>query len=72
MGKIEVGKEYSSRSICDSNCIFTIKVLSRTDKSAIILDHNGYERRVKIRIDEFTGGEYLRPDRFSMAPTYRA
>ena len=26
MNKFEIGKEYFSRSICDSNCIFTIKI----------------------------------------------
>ena len=30
MKKFEIGKEYFTRSICDSECIFSIKITGRT------------------------------------------
>lgn len=33
MKKFEIGKEYFTTSACDSNCIFTIKIIKRTDKN---------------------------------------
>lgn len=67
--KFEVGRFYSTRSVCDHNCIFTIKVIKRTDKSIWILDESK-EKRCKIYNDE--NGEYIIPDHYSMAPVYRA
>lgn len=69
MNKFEIGKEYFSRSVCDSNCIFTIKITGRTAKT-VSYDYMGESRRSKIRVDE--SGEYIRPDRYSMAPVFRA
>ncbi|MCL1789832.1 MAG: hypothetical protein FWG40_00485 [Peptococcaceae bacterium] len=69
MTKFEPGKRYQTRSICDHNCIYTILVLDRTDKTIVFSD-DGRIRRSKIRVDK--DGEYLIPDRYSMAPVYRA
>lgn len=33
MKKFEIGKEYFTRSICDSECIFSIKITGRTAKT---------------------------------------
>lgn len=69
MKKFEVGKTYYSRSICDNECIFTIKVVKRTEKSVTYI-YEGKQRRSMIKMDE--NGEYIKPDRHSMAPTFRA
>ena len=67
--KFEVGKTYATRSICDHECIFEIKIISRTAKT-VTYDYMGETRRSKIHED--SDGEFIRPDRYSMAPTFRA
>lgn len=69
MKKFEIGKEYFSRSICDSDCVFTIKITGRTAKT-VSYEYMGDSRRSKIHVDE--SGEYIQPDRYSMAPIFRA
>lgn len=69
MKKFEVGKTYCSRSICDHECIFTIEIVKRTEKSVTYI-YDGKQRRSMIKTDE--SGEYIKPDRHSMAPTFRA
>ena len=66
MKKFEIGKEYFTRSICDSECIFSIKITGRTAKT-VSYEYMGESRRSKIRFDD--SGEYIQPDRYSMAPT---
>lgn len=58
-----------ARSIGDSNCIYSVKILSRTAKMATILD-DGKIRRCKIY--EMNGVEYVQPDHWSFAPSFRA
>ena len=69
MNKFEIGKEYFTRSICDSECVFSIKITGRTAKT-VSYEYMGESRRSKIRFDD--SGEYIQPDRYSMAPTFRA
>lgn len=69
MKQFEIGKEYTARSICDSNCIFTIKITWRTAKT-VSYDYLGRSRRSMVRMDQ--DGEWIQPDRYSMAPTFRA
>lgn len=69
MNTFEIGKEYSTRSICDYDCIFTIKITGRTAKT-VTYEYMGETRRSKIRVDE--SGEFIRPDRYSMAPIFHA
>ena len=33
MKKFEIGKEYFDRSACNHDCIFTIKIIKRTEKT---------------------------------------
>lgn len=33
MIKFEIGKTYTTRSVCDHDCVFTIEVIKRTDKT---------------------------------------
>ena len=69
MNTFEIGKEYYSRSICNYDCVFTIKITGRTAKT-VSYEYMGDSRRSKIRVDD--SGEYIQPDRYSMAPVFRA
>ena len=69
MNTFEIGKEYYSRSICNHDCVFTIKITGRTAKT-VSYEYMGDSRRSKIRVDD--SGEYIQPDRYSMAPVFRA
>ncbi len=66
---IKAGTTLKSRSICDHNCIFVLKVISRTAKTAIVHDWMRGTRKTKIHVDD--RGEFLMPERYSMAPTFR-
>lgn len=68
--KITPNTTYYTRSIGDHNCIFELKVLSRTEKTAKIL-YEGKERRAKI-YTKSNGIEYLQPDHWSFAPSFDA
>ena len=70
--KFTVGQELSSPSICDSNCIFTGKVLKRTAKTVTIETRMEGVRRLKIHVND-EGIEFIFPfGRYSMAPTFKA
>lgn len=69
MAKFEIGKEYTTRSICDSNCVFRLTVTGRTVKT-VSYDYLGRSRRSMVHVDQ--DGEWIQPDRYSMAPTFRA
>lgn len=70
MNTMKPNTTYYTRSIGDHNCIFSCKVISRTAKMAKIL-YDGVERRAKIYTDD-NGREYIRPDHWSFAPSFRA
>lgn len=72
MNKFEVGMIYSTRSIGDSNCIWSYIITSRTEKFVSLKDVDSDEStRCKIKIDD--RGEYVLPQgRFSMCPVLRA
>lgn len=69
MKKFEIGKEYFDTSACDSNCVFVIKIIKRTEKT-VTFERDGKTRRTKLFSDE--RGEYIIPERYSMAPVFRA
>lgn len=58
-----------ARSVCDSNCVFTLEVIERKGNFARVR-FQGSEKRVKIRRDD--RGEFLMPEKYSMAPIFRA
>lgn len=70
MKKFEVGKIYYTRSACDYNCIFAIKVISRTNKTIkVIEDRTEKTLRVKVWGEE----EIVKPySTYSMCPIIRA
>ena len=69
MTTFEIGKKYYDTSACDHNCVFVIEITKRTAKTVTYL-RNDVERRAKIYIDR--DGEYIIPERYSMAPVFRA
>ena len=69
MKQFKEGFQYTARSACDHNCVFTITILSRTDKTVAYTQDNR-TRRSKIHTDH--NGEFVIPDQYSMAPVFRA
>lgn len=71
MKTFEAGKSYSCRSICDSGCVFTYTVKSRTAAS-VVIDVRGTSTRRKI-ITDASGVEMFFPlGQYSMCPVIRA
>ena len=68
--KIKANTTLKTRSIGDYNCIYSAFVHSRTEKSCVVTIM-GNTKRTKIFTDR-DGVEYLMPEKFSMAPVYRA
>ncbi|AZO67669.1 hypothetical protein [Mesorhizobium sp. M6A.T.Cr.TU.016.01.1.1] len=67
MTSFEAGKTYKTRSICDSNCWFSITVASRTAKTIKT------EKGKTLRIGSYDGAEFVKPmGSYSMAPIIRA
>lgn len=69
MKKFEIGKTYFTTSACDHNCVFTVEIVKRTAQT-VTFRRDGQERRAKIFTDD--NGEYIVPERYSMAPVFRA
>lgn len=70
LSKFIVGNTYGVRSICDHNCIFTFKVVARTEKT-VTLESHGKQVRRKIRLVD--NAEGCDPQgRFSMSPVLTA
>jgi hypothetical protein len=72
MKKFIVGNTYSTRSACDYNCVFSFKVVARTDKSITIVgDLLDKPARKKIRV--YGEEESVMPyGSYSMAPVITA
>lgn len=49
--RFEVGATYATRSICDSECIFKITIIKRTEKTVTIDKGNGKVQRCKVHTD---------------------
>lgn len=65
--KFEVGKTYTTRSICDHDCIIRVTVAKRTAKT-ITTDAGKV-----LRVGEYDGAEFVKPwGTYSMAPIVRA
>lgn len=70
MCKFEVGSVYYARSACNHDCVFLMKVLSRTEKS-VKADFSGEGvKRAMIRVSD--SSEWVMPWHYSMAPVFRA
>jgi hypothetical protein len=63
----ETGKTYTTRSICDHNCVFAITIAKRTAKTVTTTDG----KRLGIKV--YDGREQVMPfGRYSMAPIINA
>lgn len=73
--KFQVGNTYGTRSICDSNCVFSFKVLRRTEKT-ITVYCNTYNKEKNLRVSEGymnSTVEQVKPlGSYSMAPIVTA
>ncbi|WP_373220862.1 hypothetical protein [Mediterraneibacter gnavus] len=74
MKKFEVGKEYSMRSICDHNCIWTYTVTARTAQTITITDGEKVQKcRINKKTSEYRNAETIYPlGQYSMAPSLTA
>lgn len=72
VAQFEVGKTYYTRSICNHDCIFSIKVLKRTAKTVVVLK-DGKEKRCKIGLSYNGKEETITPwGVYSMCPVIGA
>lgn len=70
MKTIKSNTQLTARSIGDYDCIFKLTVIERKGNFAKVR-FLGYEKRTKVYTDS-EGNEYLKPEKYSMAPTFRA
>ena len=74
MKKFEIGKSYSTRSICNHECVWTYKVLKRT-ACTVTMEKNGevFTSRISKKVSEHFGVETIYPEgRYSMCPVLTA
>ena len=74
MKQFEVGKTYSTHSICDTNCIITIEVIARTAQT-ITAKMDGEVKKLRIvkKASEYRKAETVMPwGQYSMAPMISA
>lgn len=73
--QFEVGKEYSMRSACNYDCVWTYKVIART-KCTVTLTNKRKDQitcRIIKKFTEMDNVEQVRPlGNYSMAPILRA
>lgn len=72
--RFEVGKTYQTRSICNNECIISITVTARTEKTITVIEH-GETKRLKIndKSTEYHKAETVYPwGHYSMAPQIHA
>lgn len=71
MKAFEIGKTYNTRSICDSNCIFSVTIAARTKSTVTTTD--GKRFGIAKRESQHNEAETIFPTgRYSMAPAIKA
>lgn len=71
MKRFEVGQTYSTRSLCDYDCIYRFTIMKRTEQTVWIKYHDRVKSR-RVRID-YDGNEAIDPHgRYSMSPVLSA
>jgi hypothetical protein len=71
MKQFETGKTYSCRSVCDHECVWSFKIVARTDKT--IKTECGKTLRINPKLTEYNKSETVFPlGRYSMAPILTA
>lgn len=70
--RFEVGKEYYTRSICDSECIFKAEIISRTAKT-VTIKNNMNKDLSKRKIHIYNNVEAIYPHgKYSMCAVISA
>lgn len=70
MTTFQIGKTYSTRSVCDHSCIISLTVLARTAKT---IKAEVRDQVKTLRIAEHNGQETVKPwGSYSMAPVIAA
>lgn len=74
MNKFEIGKTYSMRSICDSDCVWTYTVTARTAQTITITDGEKVQKcRINKLYSEYRNAETVFPlGHYSMCPSLTA
>ena len=74
MNKFEIGKQYSMRSICDHDCVWTYTVVARTASTITITDGKQTKTcRIVKNLSEYRNAESVFPfGRYSMCPILSA
>ena len=74
MKKFEIGKEYSCRSICDHECVWTFTVIERTEKTITVTDGKSTKKlRIIQKLSDWREAESCYPlGKYSMAPILSA
>ena len=71
MTQFQPGHTYYGRSLCDYECLFTAKILSRTEKTVLaIVDYKPEPKRFMVRARD--NHEFINLGRYSMAPVISA
>jgi hypothetical protein len=71
MKTFEIGKTYSTKSICDNECIFSVTIASRTKSQVITTD--GKRLGIAKKETQWNNAETIFPNgRYSMAPAIKA
>ena len=70
MKQFEAGKTYTTRSICDHDCVISVTIEKRTAKTVTATVRG---KSKTFRVAEYDGAEYIKPwGSYSMAPMIRA
>lgn len=69
MKVFQIGEVCKTRAVGDHNLEYSIEVVSRTEKTLTYI-YEGVKRRSKIQTND--EGEFVIPERYSMAPVFRA
>lgn len=74
MNKFEIGREYSCRSVCDHDCVWTYTVVARTAKTITVTDGEAVRKlRIIKDLSEYRGAESVYPEgKYSMCPILSA
>lgn len=76
MLKFEIGNIYACRSICNYDCVWYFRVVSRTKSTITILkddEKNPVVKRINKQLSECNGAESVYPlGNYSMAPVLSA
>jgi len=68
--KFEAGKTYSTRSICDHDCVISVTIEKRTEKT-VTAKVRGEVKTFRVAV--YDGAEFIKPwGSYSMAPMIRA